>query len=52
MSHGPSESPIRSRASICVAQLAFILWLFFVNVFYYLQFRDVFLARIASWIHR
>jgi hypothetical protein len=23
-----------------------------VNVFYYLQFRDVFLARVASRIHR
>jgi hypothetical protein len=52
MSDGPSQSPLKSRASIRVAQLAFILWLLFVNVFYYLQFRDVLFARIASWIHR
>ena len=52
MSAGPSQSPIQPRASIRVVQLAFILWLLFVNVFYYLQFRYVLLARIASWIHR
>jgi hypothetical protein len=33
-------------------QLLFIVWLFFVNFFYYLQFRDVILARLAAWIHR
>jgi hypothetical protein len=52
MSDGPSQSPIQLRASIRVEQLAFILWLLFVNVFYYHQFRDLLLARIASWIHR
>lgn len=52
MNDGPIQNPNRSRAGFRVAQLLFIVWLLFVNIFYYLQFRGVFLARLASWIHR
>lgn len=52
MNDTPRHGFIKSRAGMRVAQFAFILWLLFVNVLYYLQFRDVFLPRIASWIHR
>jgi hypothetical protein len=52
MNHDPIQNPIESRAGFRAAQLLFILWLLFVNVFYYLQFRDVFLSLLAAWIHR
>jgi hypothetical protein len=52
MNDTPGHSFMKSRAGIRAAQFAFILWLLCVNVFYYLQFRDVFLARVASRIHR
>jgi len=35
-----------------VAAAAFVLWLSFINVFYYVQFRALFVARFGSWIHR
>jgi hypothetical protein len=33
-------------------QIVFIIWLLLVNFFYYLQFRDLLLARFGAWIHR
>jgi hypothetical protein len=33
-------------------QIVFIAWLMLVNFFYYLQFRDLLLARFGAWIHR
>lgn len=29
-----------------------VVWLLLVNIFYYLQFRELFLARLGNWIHR
>lgn len=52
MNRGAIKNPKESRAGFRAAQLIFILWLLFVNIFYYLQFRDVVLARLAAWIHR
>jgi hypothetical protein len=52
MNDGPIQSAKASRAGFRVVQFLFIGWLLFVNIFYYLQFRDVFGARLASWIHR
>jgi hypothetical protein len=52
MNHGLIQNPTKSRAGFRTAQLIFVLWLLFVNIFYYLQFRDVVLARLAAWIHR
>jgi hypothetical protein len=35
-----------------VWQLAFAAWILLVNFLYYLQFRDLFLARFGAWIRR
>jgi hypothetical protein len=43
---------VRSDAARRLVQILFILWLFFVHVLYYLQFRDLLLSRLGSWVHR
>lgn len=52
MTEGPIRDMSKARAGFRAVQFIFIVWLLFVNIFYYLQFRDVFLARFAAWIHR
>lgn len=52
MRESTTPNQTKSGPLVHAAQLIFILWLLFVNVFYYLQFRELFLARFGSWIHR
>ncbi|MGA7914578.1 MAG: hypothetical protein WCA00_05030 [Candidatus Acidiferrales bacterium] len=52
MTAAPIQDNNKPRAGLRAVQFIFIVWLLFVNIFYYLQFRDVFLARFAAWIHR
>lgn len=42
----------RRRPANYVAQGLFVAWLAIVNVLYYLQFKSLFLARLASLVHR
>ena len=46
--------PISSKKTSATFFLEFIflLWVVAVNVFYYLQFRDLLLARFGPWINR
>lgn len=52
MNHDPVQNPGDSRTGFRAVQLIFFLWLLFVNIFYYLQFRSVFLSLLARWIRQ
>lgn len=42
----------KSSPAKYLAQALFIIWVVVVNVLYYLQFKNLFLARFASLVHR
>jgi hypothetical protein len=48
---GESKNASTSLAARA-AQIIFLAWLLFVNLFYYFQFRELFLARFGAWIHK
>jgi hypothetical protein len=52
MSEDVDLNQAHSNAASRIVQILFVLWLVFVNVFYYLQFRDLLLSLFGSWVHR
>jgi hypothetical protein len=50
MAENVNSTPSKPVAVGRMLQLLFVLWLFIVNIAYYIQFRDLFLARFESWI--
>jgi hypothetical protein len=46
------SGPRSSNGLRTFLQIVFLVWLFAINVLYYIQFKQVLLVRIASLVHR
>jgi hypothetical protein len=47
-----NADPGKRGGARLLIQGAFLMWLVVVNVLYYLQFKQLFLARFASLVHK